>query len=650
MSDKEVCSYAVYPAIGIARVGNSPDEYFIGPEAPGETINKNKSFKDDKGRVKRQVARFRVYGLNAKGKVVREIVNEGDTQIAWRVELANRKAIGYQFNNAMDLGDIALESQLRNASITNWDERRQDLLIAPGQRHIKGCNKGNQAEYRFDNGKFFGKKVYLGELRTDKKGRLLVLGGRGESASYDGAEATTFANNDGWHDDVSDGPVRATVTIKGKEFEAKPAMVAVTPPNFGPGLRGVVTMYDVVADLFYRENVLELPKQVEFWRDIYPIFQRLVENQAVNEGIYFMFGQNSPGDFNNPQLLDKLISPDREQGPLREYIFKQFRDPNKDKRQDAKQPPFYGDAFGDFDSAPDVNLSVTKTQYQQLKEWAKGNFKVGNKQDDPEKLQDIPIEKQGAALTATNLLECLGGPFHPGIELTWFLRRLSMWDLSNKHDPFRLNIMKEGETVRDDYGPILRPKHALKDMFNESGPGTLTRFMGIPWQTDEASCRSGYDTATYLPTPSFWSARVPNQVLSTRSLERIEDKQLPIGQRIKHMDHRQDWLRFFQGGYQPQINAMVQHWSEIGIIRRRQVENTDQDAGIPNVLWVESEVAKRFTEDDPSYKQLLMIENLAGVEPKAEDIINEQCGIDKQLADKSDQNPPRRRVYRRDEI
>ena len=27
---------AIYPSIGIARVGNSPDGFFFGPEVPGE--------------------------------------------------------------------------------------------------------------------------------------------------------------------------------------------------------------------------------------------------------------------------------------------------------------------------------------------------------------------------------------------------------------------------------------------------------------------------------------------------------------------------------------------------------------------------------------------------------------------------------------
>ena len=35
---------------------------------------------------------------------------------------------------------------------------------------------------RFDDGRFLGMDVPLGELRTDEAGRLLVFGGKGESA------------------------------------------------------------------------------------------------------------------------------------------------------------------------------------------------------------------------------------------------------------------------------------------------------------------------------------------------------------------------------------------------------------------------------------------------------------------------------------
>ena len=93
----EITQFYIYPAIGIARVGNSPDQFFIGPEAPEQTYPKGFKFKDEKGQVKRQAARFRIYGLNKKGEVVKEITEDKETKITWAVHLANRKAINYQF-------------------------------------------------------------------------------------------------------------------------------------------------------------------------------------------------------------------------------------------------------------------------------------------------------------------------------------------------------------------------------------------------------------------------------------------------------------------------------------------------------------------------------------------------------------------------
>ena len=63
-------TYRIHPAIGVARVGDSPDEYFIGPEAPGvppsltnpsDSSAQPGSYKDRQHRIKRQGARFRIY-------------------------------------------------------------------------------------------------------------------------------------------------------------------------------------------------------------------------------------------------------------------------------------------------------------------------------------------------------------------------------------------------------------------------------------------------------------------------------------------------------------------------------------------------------------------------------------------------------------
>ncbi|MGV7858576.1 LodA/GoxA family CTQ-dependent oxidase, partial [Mycobacterium kansasii] len=49
------------------------DQYFIGPETPGMGPSPGTEFKDAQGRIKRQAARFRVYGYDAAGNVVQEI-------------------------------------------------------------------------------------------------------------------------------------------------------------------------------------------------------------------------------------------------------------------------------------------------------------------------------------------------------------------------------------------------------------------------------------------------------------------------------------------------------------------------------------------------------------------------------------------------
>ena len=45
----------IYPPIGIARVGNSKDDWFYGPEVPGHFEEPDGGFKDAHGNVKRQV-------------------------------------------------------------------------------------------------------------------------------------------------------------------------------------------------------------------------------------------------------------------------------------------------------------------------------------------------------------------------------------------------------------------------------------------------------------------------------------------------------------------------------------------------------------------------------------------------------------------
>jgi len=602
-----IVSCAIHPAIGIARVGSSPTESYLGPEVPGRRPSPGARFKDAEGRIKRQAARFRIYGLNAQGKVVRELTSQ-EARIEWRVHLANRKAAGYEFLNAMDLGELSMPAPLRNAS---FQGPRAQLVIDPGPRAITGPLEQGAA-YQFDTGTFAGTPVFLGELRTDERGRLLVLGGWGKAASVDGSLPTTFANNEGWHDDTSDGPVRATVTLGGRVLEAEPAMVVVAPPNYGPGLFGVVTMYDLVLDLFYRQGALgRVPRKPSFWRHIFPLFERLATLGHVNRGLFTLFGNGSPSDLLALRLLKQLSDPSPEAAPVRERLFQWFRDPDSPVERQEALPPFYGDAFGDFVNVPATGLSVTRTQYAWLRAWARGHFtcRPEDRASPPATLEELPLARQPHALDRAHLEDCLGGPFHPGIELTWTLRHPKMWK-----KPFRLNVLPEDAEVKMDFGDVLTPQVALGDggPFEASGPGTLTALLGVPWQTDAASCLAGYELGTFLPHPSYWAARAPNHVLSEQAYERLQDASLPLAQRHKHLNNRPEWLRHLSDQFLTRIANMVVFWDKVGILAERPGPKDSHAAGLPRRLWVETELWASFTAADATLTQTLIAE---GVQP-----------------------------------
>ncbi|MBV8337080.1 MAG: LodA/GoxA family CTQ-dependent oxidase, partial [Alphaproteobacteria bacterium] len=179
-ADTTIARAAIYPAIGIARVGNSESDYFLAPEVPDPPPEAPGFYRDPTGALKRQGVRFRIYGLNAAGTPVAELTAE-NAEIRWTVHLANKKSAWYQFQIALDIPEAASAppSWLRNMTISD----RASLLIDPGARQIVGSNAGGGPEHTFDTGKFLGKPVYLGELRTDPQGRLIVLGGHGKSAS-----------------------------------------------------------------------------------------------------------------------------------------------------------------------------------------------------------------------------------------------------------------------------------------------------------------------------------------------------------------------------------------------------------------------------------------------------------------------------------
>jgi len=409
MDISKVRSCRIHPAIGIARVGGSEEGYFIGPEIPGEQRvppDPKYGFKDKHGELLRQVARFRVYGYDAEGNVVGEL-NAGNAEVAWGVHVANHKAAWYQFDESMDIpnfdgsgGTTPKHSDRRNIDITG--AAREKLVIDPGPRTISGRNtKGKK--YHFDGGKFFGKPVSLGEARTDDDGRLLVFGGRGVSASKDGKPAITFANNDGWHDDVSDGPVTATVKVNGKTRDAGHAWVVVAPPDYAPGVIALTTMYDVIRDAGWQIDRSVRPKQPSFTNDIGPIFQRLMQNQWVNAGFGKIWGSGSADDLTT--VIATLAETAEYAKPLRRSYFERFRNPAFNSIEPGLIPPVYGDSVNLPALDPREWYAITSLQYDMLRQWAEGDFiaDYNAKATPPAKFDDIPLQEQPHALDVAAL-------------------------------------------------------------------------------------------------------------------------------------------------------------------------------------------------------------------------------------------------------
>jgi hypothetical protein len=293
-------TYRIHPGVGIARLGNSPYAFCISPEQPaalpidcdkegnpllgadGQAEQRITAFKDEAGRMKRQAARFQVWAYDdedPRGRPLKlgdQIEGGGNAgtlvNIQWRVYLANKKSCWYEFQQLNGEHGYAPGHPLRNAAITDEDAR-QHLIIDPGPRTVdhKTTRKASFNRDSEDYATTFPPMLKpnsidtLGDLLTDDTGRLLVLGGLGHSGSFRSDEfgqprITNYANNDGWFDDTSDGPVMARLVMFSPLVQRLryvdveyPAWVICAYPAYVPEILDVVTMEDVIEDMAIRK-------------------------------------------------------------------------------------------------------------------------------------------------------------------------------------------------------------------------------------------------------------------------------------------------------------------------------------------------------------------------------------------------------------
>ena len=528
--------FRIHPAIGTARMGDSPN-HFIGAETAGAPGNSDdgttfKSFRDAKGRILRQGAQFRVfeYDEGANGSLMnpREILIAADViDIEWRVHLANRKASFYSFYGQFGADDRYVgrsnlpatqpikpkpadddpqRTNLRNSAFITAADRAAHLEIDPGEQLISQSQKG---PIELTNTNKNIPITSLGTLQLGDNGRLIVLGGYGQANSTENPprQIDEYASNDTWFDDAGDGSVKARVRLSdGTFFDADPAWVLVGPPDFAPGIGNVVSLRDTLWDTAVREidvppstplspmlNLLLEQKTAwknsggkslagfkpSFTRDVFPIVKRALGATNVHQS----------GTTENPHYHEKLLTdwalmstltgPSAENGAVvRQTIFGWLRNPTGPNTQWKEMPRGLGDDYTLLDAGTPTYrsfLSLTRIQYAILEQWQADNFFDDWPGTEPvftPKANPTPDDLDCAAVENS-----VGGPFYPGIEVSWLIRVKELFS-----EPFRLIIPREPEDPKQTAAtPLTVGALVFK-------PGFFSQQMALPWHADFYDC------------------------------------------------------------------------------------------------------------------------------------------------------------------
>jgi hypothetical protein len=616
--------YRIHPAIGIARVGDavrsdaSKDFYFVGPEIPEFAANVDPQsgaqgeFKTPDGKVKPQAARFRIFeyekGNDGKFRPVGEVTTSNaqrPASITWTVHLANRKANFCGFHGQAGAEDNPLFAsygtaqnprlKVRNDKLKTSAERKKSLELDPGSQRINGGDTVTVAHFAIDrdlkqnkpSGETKLKIRTLGELRSDADGHLIVIGGMGQSDFDPGLGRETighFANNDGWFDDMSDGPVEAELTIDGAKQEVAGAWVVVGPPDFVPPIHSYRTMYDSLVDVIVRD--MDIPaddglfagplahiaamnadwkrnKTIKdfspsFTRDIAPILSAIVRLERVHQ---HQMGPRARFHGSISALPFSALGGPGSLQANRDAVFERVRDPNAlptQQLQPSQMPAAYGDYFEAANSRGDKSdpaylHSVSKLQYALLRAWQQGDFV-----EDWEQVPASPPAITPVGLDRAALENMSGGAFYPGMEASWLFVKNEVWE-----KPFRL---ARNRTV----GTIPVPGEGRRDVIVEAG--AFSQQMALPWQADFLDCSAGSvddpSVAGGQRRVGWWPMTRPDEVFpfdrpkDRQPWARVADPQTPLGFREMQSE-----------------NEMVNLWSTLGFV----VETTPD--GAPKDLY-----------------------------------------------------------------
>lgn len=573
--------YKIHPAIGAARIGNST-EYYLAPEtAGGLPLDPNTGkpiyqgpgvppqniYHDASGALKKQAARFKLFAYDDANPAdpgtrvqagVTKVNGKTVSAIEWTVYLANKKASWFQFEQLTGSGQegdagyngnnannkkgnpLRFNKALGTTSdpATINDGNRRQLILDPGSLTVSGASAPAQDFKIASKGLQPFDITTLGQILTDADGNLLVLGGQGCSGTTDKPmQITAYANNNGWFDDVSDGPVTAVLVLDdGTKLPVDvPSWVICGPPKYAPELINIVTLYDTLYDVFVRNfdlnpalfnNGFQATYQPNHTADIVALLSRPNRYQYV--AIIPPFGRSRHAGLagmTSAQFKANVASFVR--GPDRNNV-------------SGLMPYLAGD--NPISNVQVSNyLTLTATQAFMLSQFANGVVS-----DAPP-----PPQGEGIALDRASLENCVGGAFCPGIEMTWICRNTTIYRplpaQPSMSDAFRIRHKNLGG------GGLTLNNGADNDYSAGLEPGDITKYMAQPWQADFNECSDQNVPGPNGPLFWWWPVQRPYSVVPAGG----PSQQLP-------------WTRLTASDSDP--NAvfpdlqMVTNWKDVGFI------------------------------------------------------------------------------------
>jgi hypothetical protein len=254
----------------------------------------------------------------------------------------------------------------------------------------------------------------------------------------------------------------------------------------------------------------QLPEIPSFTNDIFPILTRANKLKWLSKMMWKMHSRKGkkPASMESKHKIMEHTNPLITDEALRKKVFEKLTDPSDPLAgEDNDMPMLWSDYYLEQtrDNGEPRNFTLCQWQYDYLEKWSRGVF---NDDWNPALIQVAKITANG--LDKAALENCIGGPFYPGIEASWFIR-----DQYRFMEPFRLS-------------QILL------------SAGDVTKQMALPWQADFFDCQQ--DDAL-----AWWPAQRPDDVFTEGA------------------SNMHKWTRQHVKDYQ----GMVDKWSYLGFVIKK---------------------------------------------------------------------------------